>query len=217
MLISSGYRKHGLDAYGGKVLKSGDLNHWMDSPIRTDPKGICFELGEDVEVVEAGFFELLPTLTELWILNPKCKIYLSDAAEKIFVNNHVLIRGSFDSAAENFAREHHLDFLHIDTELASAGDYFQSGNNIISICFYDDGSAYINQDCRCQGSSAGNTGGGEVNFNLPKDFYLTMKASEVADQCWGSCREQIAGNGILSSLIKKAKSKKGFLLRYSKQ
>ncbi len=79
MNVSSGYRKYGFDAYGGKYLQKSDMSYWMNNPRRTDPGGICFELGEDVEDVEADFFELLPTLNQLWILNPKCHIYMTDA------------------------------------------------------------------------------------------------------------------------------------------
>ena len=66
----------------------------------------------------------------------------------------------------------------------------------------------------CQGSSAGSTGGGEVDFNLPNDFYLTMTDEDIAGQCWGSCYAEILKKGILRSLIKKAKTKKGFLIDY---
>ena len=64
--------------------------------------------------------------------------------------------------------------------------------------------------------SAGNTGGGEVNINLPKDFYKTMSAKDVAGMCWGNCYNDILERGILNSLMKKAAKKNGFLKEYSK-
>ena len=214
MIVSSGTGKHGFDAYGGSVLKAEDMGYWMNDSLRTDPAGICFELGEEVETVEAGFFQLVPTIYELWILNPKCHIYMTDEDIALFKKNDVRIRGAFDSAAENFAKQYQLQFLHINTILARKGDYFQGGIDIISLCFYGDGSAYINQNCMCQGSSAGSTGGGEVDFNLPDDFYLTMTDEDIAGQCWGSCYAEILKKGILRSLMKKAKTKKGFLIDY---
>ena len=86
-----------------------------------------------------------------------------------------------------------------------------------SLCFYLDGSAYINQDEKSQGISAGNTGGGEVNINLPKDFYKTMSAKDVAGECWGNCYDDILERGVLNSLMKKAAKKNGFFHDYSKK
>ena len=62
MIVSSGYGKNGFDASGGKLLQKKDMDFWMNQPERTDPSGVSFELGEDVEEVEQGFFELVPTI-----------------------------------------------------------------------------------------------------------------------------------------------------------
>ena len=210
-IVSSGYRKYGFDAYGAKVLKQSDMDYWKDSEEIAAKRGVCFELGEEIEKVEPNFFEILPTIRELRIVNPECDVGMSPAAVKLFRKNNVLIRGAFDTAAERFAEKYGLRFLHIDTVLARAGDYFERGIDIITLCFYDDGSAYINQDERCQGSSAGSTGGGEVDFDLPKDFYMNMSAKDVAGMCWGTCYDKIISNGVLDGIIAKAKEKHGFL------
>ncbi len=215
MNVSNGYRKYGFDAYGGSYLQKSDMDYWMNNPQRTDPAGICFELGEEVKDVETDFFELLPTINQLWILNPKCHIYMTDATVDLFKKNNVLIRGKFDSSAETLARTYKLRFLHADMEIGRAGDYYERGVDIITLCFYDDGSAYIHQDCKCQGISAGNTGGGETRFNLPNDFYTNMSAKDIAEKCWGSCYQAIINKGTLGSLLMKAKSKKGFMLDFS--
>ena len=202
MIVSSGYRKNGFDAHGGKLLQKKDMDFWMNLPERTDPSGVCFELGEECE---------------LWILNPECRLYLSETEKELFRKNNVLIRGAFDTSAEAFAKENHLRFLHIDTVIAREGDYFERGIDILTLCFYHDGSAYINQDEKCRGISAGNTGGGEVDINLPKDFYKTMSAKDVAGMCWGNCYDDILKRGVLNSMMKKAKMKNGFLQDYTKK
>ena len=214
MIVSSGYRKRGFDAYGGKVLKAEDFSHWNKDRL-ADPAGVALQLDEEIEVVELGVFDILPTLYQLWIKNPKCKIYMSEDNIAMFQRNNVLIRGQYGTGAENFAQQYHLQFLPLDIELAQAGDYFDRGVDIVTLRFYDDGSAYIHQDCRCQGISAGNTGGGEVSFNLPDDFYRTMTADELADKCWLS--GLIKKNGVLASVMKKAKAKGGFLIDYTKK
>lgn len=215
MNVSSGYRKNGFDAYGGTYLQKSDMAHWMHSPARTDPGGVCLELGEEVEDVEPGFFALLPTIDELWILHPACRVTLTAADAALFRRNNVLVRGAFHTAAERFAQTYRLRFLHIDTVLARAGDYFEYGVNIATLRFYDDGSAYMHQDCRCQGSSAGSTGGGEISFDLPKDFYVSMSAEDVADICWGCFYGPMLQKGVLADLMNKAKAKNGFLQDYT--
>jgi hypothetical protein len=214
MIVSSGYRKNGFDAACGRVLRKEDMSYWMNDRKRTDPSGVALELGDEVEEVEAGFFELLPTIDCLWIKNPNCNLYLTEEDAALFRKNDVIVRGEFDTAAERFAKKYGLRFLHLDTKLAHAGNYFERGVDIISLCFYYDGTAYIHQDCRCQGISAGNTGGGEVDLDLPDDFYLTMTAEDIAAECWGSCYEKMISNGVLATLLKKAKRKKGFLLDF---
>lgn len=215
MNISNGYRKYGFDAYGDKVLKKEDMAYWMDNPQRVDPKGISFELGAGIEEVEEGFFTLVPTINELFILNPECNVIMTDETIGMFQANDVLIRGAFDGAAEEFARKYNLRFLHSNVQLASVGDYYSaSGVDTITLCFRKDGSAYINQDNSCMGSSAGWSGGGEINFELPNKFYANVGASGIADKCWSSCSGEIKKNGILKELLEKARNKGGFFISY---
>ena len=218
VIVSSGYCKIGFDAYGGKFMEKADMAHWVGSPDMEDPRGVCFQLDEEIEEVEPGFFEMLPTICELRIYNPKCRLYPTDAELELFRRNDVVIRGAFGGAAEKLARKYGLRFLHREMVLGRSGNYFSDqGIDIITLRFYDNGDAYINQDCRCQGSSAGSIGGGEIDFDLPKDWYLNMSAEDVAGECWGTCYEAILKNGVLAGLIKKARAKKGFLLDFRKK
>lgn len=214
MIVSAGFRKRGFDAYGGKVLKASDFSYWSEERL-ADPAGVALGIDEEIEVVELGVFDILPTLYQLWIKNPKCKIYMSEDNIAMFQRNNVMIRGKYGTGAENFARQYRLQFLPLDVELACSGDYYDRGVDIVTLRFYDDGSAYIHQDCRCQGISAGSVGGGEVSFDLPNDFYLTMTADELADKCWLS--GLIKKNGVLASAMKKAKANGGFLIDYGKK
>ncbi|MBP5468989.1 MAG: hypothetical protein J6Z11_07055, partial [Candidatus Riflebacteria bacterium] len=178
-------------------------------------KGVALGLDEEIEDVEQDFFDLLPTISSIWIKNPECKIYMTEKTVKLFQKNAVILRGEYDTMSEKLAREYNLRFLHLDVELASIGDYFEHGVDIITLRFRPDGSPFIHQDCRCQGISAGNTGGGEVSFDLPKDFYLSMTAEDIADKCWHT--KLINEKGILASFLKKAKEKKGYFLDFSKK
>ncbi len=214
MNVSLGYRKRGYDAYGGEILRKEDMAHWMDDERRADPQGVALGLGEEVREVEPDFFELLPTISSVWIQNPECDLHMTEKTAELFRKNNVILRGVYDTAAERLAREYRLRFLHLDVKLASVGDYFEHGADIITLRFREDGSAYIHQDCQCQGSAPGQTGGGEVSFDIPNDFFLTMTSEELADMCWRT--KAIIAGGVLAAFMKKAKSKGGFLLDFTK-
>ncbi len=216
MIVNTRYRHDGFNAYGGTYLQKADMARWMDDPRMTDPAGVVFGLDEEIEEVEPGFFDLFPTIKSVWIKNPECQIHMTEKTIKLFRKNDVLLRGIFDSVAERLACEYHLRFFHLDTELARTGDYFKHGSNLITLCFEEDGSPYIHQDCMTQGISAGSIGGGENSFDLPEDFYLSMTAEEIADKCWGSCYAEMLENGKLAALIEKAKAKNGFFLDFRK-
>ena len=213
MNVSLGYRKHGFDAYGGKILRKKDMSYWMNEQIRVDPQGVALGLDEEVKEVEPDFFDLLPTINSVWLHNPECELHMTEKTIALFRKNGVVLRGAYDTAAERLAREYRLRFLHLDVELLSSGDYFERGVDIITLRFFDNGSAYIHQDCRCQGSAPGQTGGGEISVDIPDDFYLSLTCEQIAEKCWHS-KDIIAG-GVLAAFLEKAKSKGGFLLDFT--
>lgn len=139
---------------------------------------------------------------------------LTQEAMALFQANDVLLRGDFNAVAERLARQYHLRFLHLDVELASVGDYFARGNNTITLRFRSDGSAYVHQDCRCQGISASSMGGGENSFDIASDFYRTMTPQELADMCWGSCYREMLENGKLAAFMQTAQAKGGYFLDF---
>ena len=215
MNVSNGYRKYGFDAYGGKILKKKDMAYWSNDEQRVDPQGVSLGLDKEIEEVEPDFFDLLPTINSLWINNPECKIHMTEKTIKLFQENKVILRGEYDTVSERLAREYNLRFLHLDVVLCSTGEYFSNaGVDIVTLRFNMDGSAYIHQDCRCPGSSAGSVGGGEISFDIPKDFFLTMTPEELADKCWHT--KLINENGILAKFMEKAKTKNGYFLDFTK-
>ena len=213
MVVSLGFRKRGFDAYGGEILRKEDIVRWSVEE-RADPQGVALGLSEEIKEVEPDFFELLPTISSVWINNPECELHMAEKTAELFRKNNVILRGVYDTAAERLAREYRLRFLHLDVELASVGDYFEHGNDLITVRFRENGSAYIHQDCRCQGSAPGQTGGGENSFDIPKDFYLSMTSEELANMCWRP--KAIIANGVLAAFMEKAKRKGGFLLDFTR-
>jgi hypothetical protein len=189
----------------------------MDREERTDPRGVALGLDKEIREVESGFFQLLPTISEIWIENPNCQIAMDEPTERLLRNNNVLFRGTYGSAAEKLARKYQLRFLHLDLNLAKTGNYFESGSYRLTLRLRPDGSACIHEDCQSQGISASSMGGGESSFDLPRDFYLTMSAQQIAERCWGIFYDRMLENGILASFMEKAGKKKGFLLDFTEK
>ena len=96
MNVSLGYRKRGYDAYGGEILRKEDMAHWMDDERRADPQGVALGLGEEVREVEPDFFELLPTISSVWIQNPECDLHMTEKTAELFQKNNVILRGVYD-------------------------------------------------------------------------------------------------------------------------
>ena len=212
MIVGSSYRNNGLRAHDGSVLKKSDMSFWLDDPKLKDPCGLSLELEKEVTEVEDDVFELMPTLNELWIDNPEFVFLPSEKTLELFRKNRLTVRGLFDTSAEKLAIKYGLRFLHADIMIGRSGNYFEYGVNTAELRFYPDGSACIFQDCQCQGSSAGSSGGGSNRFDLPRDFYLTMSAQQIADRCWDCLYTDIVRKGVLAGLIRKAKAKQGVLL-----
>lgn len=198
----------GYSAYGEGELCVKDCEGYKKEDF-VDKK-ISFYLYSDVTSVEEGFFDIFDGLKEIIIPDTVTYIGVTDVTLEILQKNKVLIRGAFDSYAEKFAKKYELEFLHSDLEIACVGDYFDGGVDIITIKFSLSAQPCIHQDSRCQGNSAGSTGGGEVSISIPEDFYLTHTAEDIADMCWGSCYEKISKNTKLKDFLEKAKMKKGY-------
>ena len=129
--------------------------------------------------------------------------------------NSVLIISRFDTYAERFARENKLRFLHDDIELARVGEYStREGIDIITLELFTSGKARIKQANYCPGSSAGNNGGGEMSFYLPRDFYMTRSQNDIAEMCWRNCTEAITKNHELGTFLAKAFRKRGYYFEF---
>ena len=193
-----------LEIYGDTIVKATDYQN----DERLTDQNITLDFDDKIETVEDGFLERVPHLWKI-IIAPSVKyIGVTPAAEKLLHKNSVLICGEFDSSAEEFARNYRLCFHPSDIKLAVDGDYFKQGVDIITLRIKDDGTAYINQDERCQGGCASWTGGGEIDVDINWDFFKDPNAQEtIANKCWGNCREQIRQSEKFKIFLEKARVK----------
>lgn len=175
-----------LEVFGGKVI----LKDTYLGDKRLEEEYVAIKLCEGiegsfdgVETVEEGFLDRIPHLHELEMADTVKDVGVTEQFKKVMHKNNILIRGSFDSYAEEFARKYKLRFLPSNMVLAQTGDYYTNyGVDIITLRMFDDGTADIHQDERCQGSCASWTGGGDMSFDIPWDFFKDENAQKTLPQ-----------------------------------
>ena len=211
ILVSGGTVGFNRDvtAYGTGELNISDRNSYTEEFFSREPNSVRFKIYNGITGVESGFFSTFTTLHELEV--PESVKYMDESPETVALmkQNCVLIRGVYDSAAERFAEKHGLSFAHSDVEIARVDvpgreyDFM-----IITLRLPLDRGAYIHQDYRCPGISAGSTGGGETDVPLPKNYVTDLSPKDIADLCWGACYSAICSSKTLKQYLAGAKKRK---------
>ena len=124
--------------------------------------------------------------------------------DKMLRKNKVLIRGEYESFAEEFARNKGLKFIHSDIHIADDDIEIAHEHDIITLRFHEDGSSDIHYNCFTPGSSAGSYGGGEYANKLPSDFYIGCTIEQFAANFSKRVREQILANEAIKRFLESA-------------
>lgn len=161
--------------------------------------------------IDTAFLEKLDTLAELVLPDSITEIKMTPKLEKILKKNGVLIRGTFDSFAESFAKEQGLKFRHRDMFLASYEFALAHETTSLTLQFKRDGSVQIEESVSSPGSSAGNCFGGEFYIDLPYDFFMHKSAEDISDMFGEGLHNAILENGRLADFIEKARTHKPFM------
>ena len=212
-----------LSAWGDGILAESDLLYFQKpdaiieeykkkhrrypgsiSLLLKDSRGYGSETG--YTGIDTAFLEKLETLKELILPDTVTHIDLTPALEKIFRVTHTLIRGSFDSFAESFAKDNGLRFRPADLIFAEFEDTRWRESTTLKLIFKRNGSAEIKEICSSPGSNAGNNFGGSFIHPLPRDFYMTQTAEEIAKRFSKDAYEAIISDGSLANFIEKAKT-----------
>ncbi|MBO7440556.1 MAG: hypothetical protein J6U21_12860, partial [Bacteroidales bacterium] len=78
---------------------------------------------------------------------------------------------------------------------------------ILTLRFWEDCAA-LHNDCRAQGSSAGNYGGGTIDKKIPVNFYKDPDAiTKIAELSWRSFSDGIRNSDRLKNFVEKARKK----------
>ena len=192
-----------LSAWGEGVLSESSLPDFQQPDVilkkykkeyRRMPESISLYIQDPMDFgydygytgVASAFLEKLETLKEL--------------------NNNTMIRSTFDSFAESFARENKLRFRHSDFVFAEYELEYAPESTRLIMQFRRDGSVVIKEDVSSPGTSTSNTLGGSFYHKLNKEFHKTNDAEEIADMFSKGLRDAILKDGRLSDFIAKAKT-----------
>ena len=161
--------------------------------------------------IDTHFLEKLNTLAELILPNSITEIEMTPTLKQILTRNNVLIRGSFDSFAENFAAENNLHFRPSDFLFAKYEFEPMHETTTLTMTFNRKGDVVVEISSSSPGSSAGNTFGGTFYRDLPKNFYKVKTAQQIAEMFGPSTSKTILEDGRLEAFIEKAKTHKIFM------
>lgn len=156
---------------------------------------------EGITEVGEGFLDAFPYIECLILSRMVRSVAVSPELLKRWRKVKVLIRGEYNTFAEKFAEENKLDFLHSDIPLAEYDIEVAHEHDIVTLRFHQKGQPDIHYNCFTPGSSAGNYGGGEIAYPLPKGFYVGCTIENFADNVSERAREQIMANEALKRFL----------------
>ena len=157
--------------------------------------------------IDTALLEKIVNLKELVLPKQVTRIDMTPALAQILHANRTLIRGAFDSFAERFAAENGLRFRPADFRFGTFGHGRGEEGGYVDMKIRRDGSAYLYEFTASEGSSAGSSFGVNNVFELPKDFYRTMTAEEIAGMLqYRQLTRSALERGELAEFLEKAKT-----------
>lgn len=185
---------------GDTIVSPDEKDDWID-------EYDTLSIKEGITEIRKGYLEFFRNITCLIISRSVTDIAVSPKAVKMLHKNNVLIRGEYNTYAEEFSRQLNLRFLHCDIFLAEISDKFE--RDVITLRFHDDGAPDIHHNIFSSGSSAGSYGGGEVASELPPDFYVGCTMEKFVKNFRSDAHEQLMANEKLRRFLDNANKRHG--------
>lgn len=167
-------------------------------------KYYSIQLTKGITEAEPGFLEQFKKMNCLIIDRTVKKIAETEELKNLLKKNKVLIRGAYDTYAEQFAKNNGLKFLHSDIFLVVDTCEERYENTFMTLRFFPNGKADIHYNVFCPGISAGNNGGGEYARELPEDFYVGYTIETFADRFPERLRDALLKNEELKLFLQSA-------------
>jgi len=161
--------------------------------------------------IDTSFLEKLDNLKELILPDSFKEIKMTPKLKKILKTNNCLIRGSFDSFAEQFALENELHFRPNNFEFVNHEIERVHETTSMTMEFKRDGSVRIKESINSPGSSAGHYFGENFYYDMKKNFYKTETAEKIAINFRKIIYDAVIEDGRLAKFLEKAKSHKIYM------
>ena len=214
-----------VEPWGSGYLREHELNHSLFDIFQSferdhgclpkdvslfvdDPHWYGYKYG--ITGIEHEFIEKIPNLKEIIFPDSLKRLRMTNALKALLIGNKVLIRGTFDSFAEKLAKDLKLHFRHVDLRIARCYDEEHYESVIVTLQFRRDGSVQLEEAISTPGSSNSHTFGIERYQSLPKDFWKTMSAEDVASMYGSWVHDKIIEEGKLAAFIEKARTHKPY-------
>jgi len=158
-------------------------------------------LKDGITEVKKGFFESFSNLKMIILDKSIGNIEMTDELRKMLKDNSVIIRGNYDTYAEEFAAENGLLFIHKDIYLGIRHNEEYCESRTITLHFDESNQMSLLYEDFCQGISAGNTMGGEFTRDMPEEFRRGCTINEFADMMPEAYFDQIMKNKELEEFL----------------
>ncbi len=193
-----------LEVEGKGTLVREDTRVWpaMEEDWAKDYDTIS--VTEGITELGEGFLDAFPNIACLILSRTVVSVAVTPVLSKRLHKNKVLIRGEYDTFAEEFARQRGLRFLHSDIPLAVDEIREHCEQDIITLRFHPDSAPDIHYNCFTPGSSAGSFGGGEYANELPRDFYVGCTMEKFIEHFPERLHGQLTANEMLRRFLEAA-------------
>lgn len=154
---------------------------------------------EGITEIREGFLNAFPNMKSLILSRTVTNVALTPELTEMLRKNRVLIRGEYDTCAEEFAKKLDLKFLHCDIPICEDEDEHE--RDVITLRFNPGGTPEIHHNIFTSGSSAGNYGGGEVSSELPENFFAGCTIDTFAEKFPERIRGRLLENVMLRRFL----------------
>lgn len=196
-----------LEVEGTGDLEAGDAVVTPKSGDSWADEYDTMSIKEKITEIREGYLENFRNIKCLILSRSVTGIALSSADAQMLQRNKVLIRGEYNTFAEEFSRRMSLAFLHSDVFLAEVSD--ERERDLITLRFHADAAPDIHHNIFTSGSSAGSYGGGEVASELPRNFYVGCTMEKFVKNFSAAAREQLMSNDMLRRFLENANRRHG--------
>lgn len=190
-----------LEVEGKGLLCRGDAEVWPAPEEDWASEYDTLSVKEGITGLGEGYLEAFSFVSCLILSRTVKTAAASPGLIALFRRNKTLIRGEYDTFAEEFARENGLKFLHCDIPLAVDDIERYHERDFITLRFHPKGAADIHYNCFTPGSSAGSYGGGEYAKKLPREFYVGCGTEQFAGNFPERLHAQLTDNEMLRRFL----------------